>query len=147
MDIDVKVKDKILRPVAEVFDAVLNQQKLSNFFISRASGPLTEGASTTWFFDDIGGQLHITAKVIRENEFIAFEWAASGITALVTINFTVIDPDSCSVTITEKSFPFDPAGISKALQQTQGWTDFICSKKAWLYCGINLRSGRVKGSY
>ena len=39
------------------------------------------------------------------------------------------------------------AGIEKALQQTQGWTDFICSMKAFLYCGINLRNGRTKGSY
>jgi uncharacterized protein YndB with AHSA1/START domain len=147
MDIEVKVKDKILKPVADVFDAVLSPQKLSNFFISRASSPLAEGASTTWFFDDIGGQVTVKTKLIRENELIAFEWAASGITALVNINFTAIDLVSSSVTITEKSFPFDTAGISKALQLTQGWTDFICSMKAYLYCGINLRNGRVKGSY
>jgi hypothetical protein len=87
------------------------------------------------------------AKVIGKNEHISFEWAASGISALVSIHFTVIDPDSTSVTITEESFPFDQAGVAKALQQTQGWTDFICSMKAYLYCGINLRNGRVKGSY
>jgi hypothetical protein len=95
MDIDVKVKDKILKPIAEVFDSVVNPQKLSNFFISGASGPLEEGASIIWFFENIGGQLPVTV----------------------------------------------------ALQQTQGWTDFICSMKAFLYGGINLRSGRVKGSY
>ena len=88
MDIDVKVKDKILKPIAEVFDAVVNPQKLSNFFISRASGPLEEGASITWFFDDIGGQLPVTVKTVRENELIAFEWAASGIKAKVSITFT-----------------------------------------------------------
>lgn len=147
MDIDVKVKDKILKPVAEVFDAVFNPQKLSNFFISRASGPLEEGVSATWFFDDIGGKLPVTAKIVRENELIGFEWAASRIKTQVSIAFTAIDPDSTSVTITEKAFPFDQTGVSKALQQTQGWTDFICSMKAYLYCGINLRSGRLKGSY
>lgn len=147
MDIDVKVKYKILKPIAEVFDAVVNPQKLSNFFISRASGPLEEGASITWFFDDIGGQLPVTVKTVRENELIAFEWAASGIRAQVSITFTAIDPDSTSVTIIEKAFPFDQTGVLKALQQTQGWTDFICSMKAYLYCGINLRSGRAKGSY
>jgi uncharacterized protein YndB with AHSA1/START domain len=147
MDIDVKVKDKILKPIAEVFDAVVDPQKLSNFFISGASGPLEEGVSITWFFDDIGGQLPVTVKVVRDNELIVFEWAASGIKAQVSIALTAIDPDSTSITITEKAFPFDQTGVSKALQQTQGWTDFICSMKAYLYCGINLRSGRVKGSY
>lgn len=63
MDIDVKVKDKILKPIAEVFDFVVNPQKLSNFFISGASGPLEEGASIIWFFENIGGQLPVTVAL------------------------------------------------------------------------------------
>jgi uncharacterized protein YndB with AHSA1/START domain len=147
MDIDVKVKDKILKPIAEVFDAIVNPDKLSNYFISRASGPLKEGESVTWFFDDVGGQVSVTVKIVNKNELIQFDWAASGVKAQVEMALTAIDSNSTSITITEKSFPFDKAGVSKALQQTQGWTDFICSMKAFLYCGINLRNGRTKGSY
>ena len=147
MDIDVTVKDKILKPIGEIFDAIVNPNKLSNFFITRASGPLKEGESVTWFFDDTGGQLPVTVKAVNENKLISFEWAASGVKAQVDIVFTAIDSNSTSITITEKSFPFDKVGVSKALQQTQGWTDFICSMKAFLYCGINLRNGRTKGSY
>jgi uncharacterized protein YndB with AHSA1/START domain len=147
MDIDVKVKDKILKPIAEVFDAIVNPDKLSNYFISRASGPLKEGEPVTWFFDDVGGQVSVTVKVVKKNKLIQFEWAASGVKAQVDMVLTAIDSKSTSITITEKSFIFDKAGVSKALQQTQGWTDFICSMKAFLYCGINLRNGRTKGSY
>jgi uncharacterized protein YndB with AHSA1/START domain len=147
MDINVKVKDKVLKPIAEVFEAIVNPDKLSNFFISRASGPIRQGESVTWFFDDIGGQLPIEVKVVHENKLITFDWAASGIKAQVDIHLTVHDPTTTSITITEKSFQLDKTGVSKALQQTQGWTDFICSMKAYLYCGINLRNGRTKGSY
>jgi len=147
MDIDVKVKDKILKPIGEVFDAIVNPSKLSNFFISRASGRLNEGESVTWYFDDVGGQVTVIPKTVRKDELIAFEWAASGAKAQVEIVITALDSNSTSITITEKSFPFDKTGVSKALQQTQGWTDFVCSMKAFLYCGINLRNGRTKGSY
>jgi uncharacterized protein YndB with AHSA1/START domain len=147
MDIDVKVKDKVLKPIGEVFDAIVNPNKLSNFFISRASGPLKKGESVTWFFDDIGGQVSVMPNIVNKNELITFQWSASGIKAQVEMVFKAIDSNSTSITITEKSFPFDETGVSKALQQTQGWTDFICSMKAFLYCGINLRNGRTKGSY
>jgi uncharacterized protein YndB with AHSA1/START domain len=74
MDIEVKVKDKILKPVTEIFEAIVNPDKLSNFFITRASGPIKVGDPLTWFFDDIGGQLPVTGKSVNENHHIAFEW-------------------------------------------------------------------------
>jgi len=146
-NIDVSVKDKVLKPVNEVFDAVVNPEKISKYFISPSSGPLQEGETVTWFFDDIGGKLEVQVIAVRENELVTFQWSASGVKAQVDIAFTAIDANSTSVLITEKTFPFDSMGVAKAMQQTQGWTDFICSMKAFLYCGINLRDGRSKGSY
>ncbi|MDP1745066.1 MAG: SRPBCC domain-containing protein [Bacteroidota bacterium] len=143
-NIEVKVKDTVLKPVAEVFNAVIDPEKLSGFFVSRASGPIKAGETTIWYFDDFGVESSVIVKAVKENELITFEWAASGVTARVDIVFKAIDPNSTSVTITEKSFPFDKTGVSKALGQTQGWTDFLCSLKAYLYCGINLRNGRTK---
>jgi hypothetical protein len=125
----------------------VNPDKISRFFITRASGPLKAGETVTWFFDDIGGKLDVHVNLVRENELVTFHWSASGVKAQVDIAFAAIDANSTSVLITEKTFPFDSMGVSKAMQQTQGWTDFTCSMKAYLYCGINLRSGRSKGSY
>ncbi|MFT6850543.1 MAG: hypothetical protein ACJATA_001357 [Sphingobacteriales bacterium] len=34
-------------------------------------------------------------------------------------------------------------GVQRAMRQTQGWTDFICSLKGFLYTGINLRTGKM----
>ena len=34
-------------------------------------------------------------------------------------------------------------GVARALEQTAGWTDFLCSLKAHVLHGINLREGRV----
>jgi hypothetical protein len=34
-------------------------------------------------------------------------------------------------------------GVARALEQTAGWTDFLCSLKAHVLHGINLRESRV----
>src|ERR1700691_5496253 len=110
-NIDVKVKDKVLKPVGEVFDAVVNPDKISRFFITRASGPLKAGETVTWFFDDIGGKLDVHVNLVRENELVTFHWSASGVKAQVDIAFAAIDANSTSVLITEKTFPFDSVGV------------------------------------
>lgn len=143
-NIEVKVRDVVLKPAHEVFEAIVNQDKLSEFFISRASGPIKQGEAITWFFDDVGGELLVTVRAVIQNTSISFDWAASGVSALVDIQMESITPDKTSIVITEKSFPLDKDGVSRALGQTQGWTDFICCMKAFLYKGINLREGRSK---
>ncbi len=41
MDFDVNVRERILKPVNEVFNAVVDPYKMSNYFIS--GGPSSEG--------------------------------------------------------------------------------------------------------
>ena len=56
MELRFQVYGKIARPVAEVFDAVYNPDKLSGYFTTGgASGPLVEGATVTWDFADFPG--------------------------------------------------------------------------------------------
>jgi uncharacterized protein YndB with AHSA1/START domain len=144
MDVQVSIKDRIQKPVAEVFDTIVNPDKLSGFFVSSASGSIQEGAAITWYFADVGGQLSVTIKQVRRNALVSFEWAASGANALVNIILEAVDANTTSVKITEDGWPLDNEGVSRALRQTQGWTDFLCSMKAYLYTGINLRKGRTK---
>jgi uncharacterized protein YndB with AHSA1/START domain len=147
MDVKVNVKDRILKPVTAVFNAIVDPDILSCYFISASSGWLKEGETITWSFSDVGGKIAVDVKKITANELFVFEWSASGKTALVTIHLAAIDQQTTSIEITEEGWPMDTAGVKSALGQTQGWTDFICSMKAYLYCGINLRLGRTKDSY
>ena len=45
------------------------------------------------------------------------------------MKFTSNDDATTEVNITEKSYENTPEGIKKTMQQTQGWTDFLCSLK------------------
>ena len=93
MEIDVSVKSKILKPISEVFYAIIDKNEISKYFTTSSSSDLIEGRKVTW------------------------EWS-----------------DFCAVQRIE---------VSKALLQTQGWTDFVNSLKAYLYTGINLRNGKM----
>jgi len=147
MNVKVHVKDKVLKPIAEVYDTIINPAKLSCYFISSSSGPIKENETVTWSFSDVGGQIAIAVKQVIDKESVSFEWAASGKPALVTVTLKAFDEQATSIEIIEDGWPMDQTGVESALRQTHGWTDFICSMKAWLYCGINLRIGRSKGSY
>jgi uncharacterized protein YndB with AHSA1/START domain len=146
MTIDVTVKDRVLRPVTEVFAAIIDPARLSGFFISGASGPLKAGATIEWHFADVGITLPIDVARIEGNRAIVFDWGASGVTARVTIGLEERDDDTL-VTINEAAWPLDPTGVRRALGQTKGWTDFLCSMKAFLQHGVNLRFGRTREDY
>jgi uncharacterized protein YndB with AHSA1/START domain len=53
--IEAKGEDVVLKPLEEVFDAVVDPAVLSGYFISSGSGRLEEGATVEWAFADVGG--------------------------------------------------------------------------------------------
>jgi uncharacterized protein YndB with AHSA1/START domain len=142
--VEVNVRDRVLKPVSEVFSAIVDPAKMSGYFISRASGPMERGATIEWVFDDVGAKLSVDVKEIDENRRIVFDWAASGVKARVTIRLESRGNDATLVTINEAGWPMDSVGVKRALGQTAGWTDFLCCMKASLQHGINLRLGRSK---
>jgi uncharacterized protein YndB with AHSA1/START domain len=144
MDVQVSIKDRVLRPVSEVFEAIVDPEKLAGFFVSSATGSIKEGATVTWYFADVGGSISATVIRVIPDELISFQWAASGVSARVDIMLEAINSSTTSVKIVEDGWPFDKQGVARALGQTQGWTDFLCSMKAYLYTGIKLREGRTK---
>jgi uncharacterized protein YndB with AHSA1/START domain len=142
MEVQVNVKDRILKPINVVFESIVKPEKLSGYFVSNASGPIEEGVTIIWSFDDAGVNVSVKILKVVLNEQITFEWEAAGSKATVNINLEAIDSESTLVKINENGWSLDKPGVDKALGQTQGWTDFLCSLKAYLYCGINLREGR-----
>lgn len=145
--LEVRVKDNVMRPLNVVFNAITQLESLSGFFISRSAGPLVEGQTVDWFFDDAKVRVAVHILNLDPAGKLSFEWGASGSRARVDMVLTSLGENETGITITEKSFDFDRAGVERLMQQTQGWTDFICSLKAFLYCGINLRIGRTPDSY
>ena len=144
MNVEVNVKDRILKPVKDVFVAIVDPTKMSHYFTSRGSGPMKAGATVEWEFADVGAKLSVDVREIDENRKVTFDWTASGVKARVTIDLKEGDSATTIVTINEAGWPMDEEGVKRALGQTAGWTDFLCCMKAYLQHGINLRQGRTK---
>ncbi|TPL46449.1 SRPBCC domain-containing protein [Mesorhizobium sp. B2-4-6] len=141
MTFDVKVRERILKPISEVFDAFVDPVKMANYFISGASGPLEEGAHVTWEFADVGAKVGIDVLEVNKDSKIVYESSALGRLLRTTISFDADGPDATVVTVIDASFELDEDGVNLALGQNAGWTYTLCALKAYLQFGVNLRTG------
>ncbi len=142
-DIEVNVRERILRPIGEVFDAVVDPVKMSNYFISGASGPMKPGP-VTWEFGDLGAKVAINVLQVEQNSKIVWESSALGQPTRSMFQFVSDGQDTTIVTVTEGLYAFTPEGVKLALGQNAGWTYTLCALKAFLQFGINLRTGLNK---
>ena len=145
--IEVDVKDMVLKPVDQVYEAIISPKKITKYFASKSSGELREGEVIIWDFSDVGAKLSVEVVRVKKNKRIDFIWAASGKRTTVQMMLESEDTGETRIQIKEGPFSWNHEEMGMALQQTQGWTDFICSLKAYLYADLNLRAGRMEESY
>src|ERR1700678_752844 len=138
--IEVRVRERILRPIGEVFDAVVDPAKMANYFISGASGPMRPGP-VTWEFGDVGAKVQIQVLDVETNRKIVWESTALGQPTRSSFEFSEDGPDATVVVVTEGDFALTSAGVKRALGQNAGWTYTLCGLKAYVQFGINLRQG------
>ncbi len=139
--LDIKAALQILKPVNEVFEAIVDPNKMSNYFISKSSGKMEEGKQIMWKFPEFDLEFPIHVGKIEKNKYISFYWDVEGIELLVEMALKLRDNNSTIVTITEKSRNNDEAGIKWLKGNTEGWANFLACLKAYLEYGINLRKG------
>ncbi|HEV2119380.1 MAG TPA: SRPBCC domain-containing protein [Candidatus Bathyarchaeia archaeon] len=162
MDLRFTVQTKIQKPVSEVFDAVYNPRKLSTYFTSGgSSGPLDEGKTVMWKFNDMGAKVEtvpVKVKKVVKNKLIEFSWGASegvydpktgsvpqsgGYDTVVEMSFEPLNANETLVKIVEGKWRSSTEGLQGSYGNCQGWTQMTDCLKAYLEYGINLR----KGSY
>jgi len=139
-EVEVNVQVRILKPVNEVFDAFVDPEKMSQYFISGASGPMKADTTVEWEFADVVAKVSVDVLEIEENRKIMFRGAGRD----VAIRLKADDLNSTVVTVNEVKFPMDQEGVKQAMGQTAGWTFTLCCLKAYLQYGINLRLGLNK---
>ena len=112
MDLKFRVAARIARPVHDVFEAVADPAKLSNYFTTGgAKGRLETGATVTWDFHDFPGAFPVEVVEVVPDEKIVLKWSASegeapnlsdtdetiadaGYKTKVTMTFTPLDGDT-----------------------------------------------------
>lgn len=82
--LQVKTQMEIAKPVHQVFEAIVDPEKMSHFFISSGTGRMQGGKTVHWKFDK-GGGLDARVERTEPDRFVSFVWSASGIEAIVAI--------------------------------------------------------------
>ena len=139
--LEIKVALKILKSLHEVFDAIVDPAKMTNYFISKSTGRMEEGKTVTWQFPEFDMKFPVRVRKIEKDRNISFSWTSpDGFETLVEITLKQMD-DGTFVTITEKSRDNDEEGLKWLRGNTEGWANFLACLKAYLEYGINLRKG------
>lgn len=128
----------IYKPIDEVFEAIVNPEIMTQYFISKSSGRLEEGKEVTWEFPEFDGSDTVQIKEIIPNKLIVWSWDPKSI---VKIELEEDSNQNATVRVTEEGHQLDEAGVKWAIGQTEGWTNFLTCMKAWLEYGIHLRKG------
>lgn len=139
--LEIKTVIQIQKPAEEIFEAVVNPERMSNFFISHSTGRMEENKEIVWKFPEFDEQFPIRVGKIKENKYVSFYWDIDGKELFVEINFTGFSDNSTLVTVTEKGMLNDEEGIKWLKGNTEGWTNFLACLKAYTEYGINLRKG------
>ena len=137
-----QVQLKIRKPVAEVFAAIVQPEKLSGYFVQNSSGPLAEGKTVKWKFAEVDRSFDVVVKHVIENERIVFEWPAGegSYDTRVEMAFKPLE-DGTLVQISEAGWRPTEAGFKESYGNASGWMHMMCCLKAYLEHGINLRAG------
>jgi uncharacterized protein YndB with AHSA1/START domain len=119
--IQVNTQLGILRPANEVFEAIVDNEKMSGYFITSGSERMAENKTVTWEWKDYNEKHDIKVQKIIKDEIVSFLWLATGIETLVEIKLEARDNNSTLIKITETEWQPDEQGIKSSLEQTQGW--------------------------
>jgi len=138
------VQIKIQKPLATVFEAVVDPKQLSRYFVQEASARPTSGSTVHWRFAEVPGAFPVSFSEVVPNSRVAFTWDTDeGYPTSVEFTFTEVTPDETRVKIHESGWRPDEAGIKASYGNCGGWMQMLCCLKAWLDFGINLRAGSI----
>lgn len=139
--LEVKAAIQILKSIHEVFEAIVDPAKMSNYFISKGSGRMEEGRQLTWHFPEFDGDVPIRVGRIQADHYVSYYWDVDGKENLIEITLTPRGENATVVNIVERGKASDEAGIQWLMRNTEGWANFLACLKAYLEYGVNLRKG------
>jgi uncharacterized protein YndB with AHSA1/START domain len=141
----VNTKLKILKPVNEVFEAIVDPAKMSHYWFSSGTGRLQKGKTVTLRYDEYDAEVDIKVLEVEVNKKIVYSWGATGEENVVTITLKELDNTSTIIEVNEEGFKEnDDTLISTLLGQKEGWVYMLTCLKGYLEYGVNLRAALVK---
>ena len=129
---------QIQKPIEDVFEGIVNPEKMTKYFISESSGRLETGKEVNWKFPEFEDQFPVKDIQIENNRSISFVWDPA---TIVKITLEKMPDDSTLVRVNENGKELNEANLKWALENSGGWANFLACMKAYLEYGIQLRKG------
>lgn len=128
----------ILKPINEVYQAIVDPAQLTQYFIGKSSGRIETGAQLIWEYDDFPGPFPVQIVMAQENKYITFIWDQA---TIVKMELTAVSNNKTRITITEGEKELSEENLNWLIGNTCGWANFLDCMKAYLEHGIKLRNG------
>lgn len=139
MNLIIKAAIQIQQPVETVFEAIVNPEKMTRYFIAKSTGPLEEGKEIQWQWPEFPGQSSVINNIkIEPNKSVSFIWDDQ---TTVSIHLEEQADKSVVVRVTEGTKELSEENLKWYGGNTEGWANFLACMKAYTEHGINLRTG------
>ncbi|MBZ9815546.1 SRPBCC family protein [Mesorhizobium sp. CA7] len=127
----------IRRPVAEVFEAIVDPAVTTKFWFTHSSGRLNEGKPVEWEWRMYGVSTKVEVSEIVPNEKIVMQWSDPPTTVVWT--FTEMPDEATFLEI--RNFGFAGSAdeqVKQAVESTGGFSLVLAGAKTWLEQGLTL---------
>src|SRR6187399_583531 len=93
--LEIKAGLQVLKPIDEVFEAIVDPDKMKNYFISKSSGYMKEGETLIWKFAEMDIEFPVKVGTIKKSTYISFYWdgAFDGGQTFVEINLQPVEDE------------------------------------------------------
>lgn len=140
--LEINTSIQILKPIEEVFGAIIDPNKMSNYFIAEGSGMMEEGKEIEWKFPEFEDRFNIKVLKVKRPELIIFVWEGAKDNDLeVSMKLERSEENKTLIKVSEGKMENNEEGIQWLGRNSEGWANFLACLKAYLEYGINLRKG------
>ncbi|WHY96428.1 SRPBCC family protein [Peribacillus simplex] len=138
MDTQIITKFKIDKPTNEVFEAILDPERIGNFWFSSSSERWEQGRTLTLRYNEYDAEVVIHVLEVEENRKIVFSWGGNDQETIVTITLKELDEMRTRIEVNESGLKEDdPELINKMIGQKEGWVYTLTCLKGYLENGVN----------
>jgi uncharacterized protein YndB with AHSA1/START domain len=135
----VKTGMLIRKPVANVFEAIVNPDITTKFWFTKSTGRLELGKDIRWIWEMYDASTRVTPKSIEPGKRIVIEWDGYSGPTTVEWTFQALASDKTFIKVTESGFEGNGDELVKYVtDSTQGFTLMLAGLKALLEHDINL---------
>jgi uncharacterized protein YndB with AHSA1/START domain len=138
MKLIAKATLQIQSPADEVFEGIVDPEKMTKYFISESSGRMETGKDLIWKFPEFPDEFPVKDIKTEANRFVTFVWDEE---TVVQISLEERPDKSTVVRVVEDGKPYNDENLNWVIGNTEGWANFLACLKAYLEYGIQLRKG------